>query len=146
MEKWKLSDVMHHTGTGKTTIYRWMQKHPTLEYPHMGSLAGALFPQPAGKDGRVVYWDADKVRAWWAANEDIVGRESKNAVIVIPWESFRQAMVEAERLTEVNPDTGEDVVVSDDNLLWHRVERHGDEARMWFNEVNDAVYYKLKWY
>ena len=146
IEKWKLADVMHHCEAGKTTVYRWMQKHPTMTSPKPNSLAGTAFPQPIGKDGRVVYWDADAVRAWWAANRETVGRESKNAVIVIPWESFRASMTKTESEPADNEETGQSAVESDDNRLWYRVERHGEEARIWFHEVEDAVLYKLKWY
>lgn len=139
----RLSEVLELTGAAKKTLYRWMEKHPTIDVADPASPLGHPFPRPVGNAGRAVVWNEEAVREWWAINGTTVGRHPENAeTTTIPWSKLRQAML-------VPPETYFDdalgrEVVDDDMRLVRRYEQEGDEARLWFRNVSDAVYFKLK--
>lgn len=145
MKRWKIADLIRECATGRTTIYRWMEKHPTLDIADPASPLGHPFPKPVGKEGREVLWDASEVSAWWSANSETVGREARNPTFLMPWTSYRKAMKDAKRVTKRDEKTGEEIVVSDDLEMVQRYERQGEQVRLWFRDVNDAVYFKLKY-
>jgi predicted DNA-binding transcriptional regulator AlpA len=131
----RLADVLAMTGATKKTLYRWMEKHPTIAEPDPDSTLGHPFPRPSGNEGRAVLWNREAVEAWWALNGATVGRHPENAeMTTMLWLSFRRAML-------VNPEEG----LQDDMALVRRYEREGAEVRLWFQNVSEAVYFKLKY-
>lgn len=141
----RLADILELTGAAKKTLYRWMEKHPSIDAPHPGSLLGQPFPRPTGNAGRAVLWDEKAVRDWWEANSTTVGRHPENVeATTMSWEKFRTAMLD-ERETDIDDHTGELIVIYDHMELIQRFERHGDEVRIWFGNVSDAVFFKLKY-
>ncbi|MFC0307661.1 AlpA family phage regulatory protein, partial [Rhizorhabdus histidinilytica] len=139
----RLGEILNLTGAGKKTLYRWMEKHPTIDTSDPHSLLGHPFPRPTGNAGRAVVWDEKAVHDWWEANSTTVGRHPENAeVTTMSWEKFRKAMLEKPE-TQVDDNTGEEVFIEDDMALIQRFERQGDEVRLWFRNVTDAVFFKL---
>ena len=142
----KVGEILALTGATKMTIYRWMERHPNVAVKDENTALGHPFPKPARKDGREVIWDEAAVREWWDANSAFVGRHSEEkASIVMPWSSLRNAMLVQPR-SEIDDDTGEARIVEDDMGLVQRYEKQGDQARLWFSNVSDAVLFKLKHY
>lgn len=102
------------------------------------------FPKPISKEGREVVWDESAVHAWWNDNAATLGRHPvETPTSTMPWTSFRKVMLSEPRSVE-NDSNGEVAVVSDDMDLVQRFERQGDQVRLWFRNVGDAVYFKLK--
>jgi predicted DNA-binding transcriptional regulator AlpA len=139
----KIAEIMSLTGASKPSIYRWMEKHPKLDQEHDSSLMGHSFPKPMRKEGREVIWDESAVHAWWDANAATVRRHShEKPTTTIPWAKFREAMLqEPER--DFDPASGEEKVIDDMELV-QRFEREGAEVRVWFRNVSDAVFFKLR--
>ena len=137
----RTAEVLSLTGASKPTLYRWMEKHPTLSAPTEHSLLGHPFPKPSGKEGREVVWDDHAVKRWWADNHGSVGRHPADdgCSTTMQWDRFRSAMMKPPEVYEAN---GEEVVDDHmDGLL--RFERDGDDVRLWFRDANDAVLFKL---
>lgn len=140
----KVSDVLSLTGATKRSIYRWMESHPSVAVEDTRSLLGHPFPKPISKEGREVVWDESAVHAWWNDNAATLGRHPvETPTGTMPWTSFRKVMLSEPRSVE-NDSNGEMAVVSDDMDLVQRFERQGDQVRLWFRNVGDAVYFKLK--
>lgn len=141
----RLADILELTGAAKKTLYRWMEKHPTIGTADPDSLLGHPFPRPTGNAGRAVLWDERAVHVWWEANSTTVGRHPENAeVTTMSWEKFRIAM-QVEPETKIDESTGERIVIDDHMEPIQRFERHGDEVRIWFRTVSDAVFFKLSY-
>lgn len=135
-----IAEIMTLTGASKPSVYRWMEKHPTLTMADPDSLLGHPFPKPVRKEGRTVHWDDDQVQQWWEANGTTVGRHPEDSpTIVMSWESFRRAMQIAPKLT---PEDG--VEVAHDHMdMVQQFQRRDDEVKLWFRNVSDAVLFKL---
>lgn len=135
-----IAEILELTGASKPSIYRWMDKHPTLAMADPDSLLGHSFPKPVRKEGRTVHWDDDEVRQWWEANGNTVGRHPEDTpTIVMSSESFRRAMQIAPKMIEVD---GEEVV--DDHMdMVQQFERRDDEVKVGFRNISDAVLFKL---
>ena len=139
----KIADITELTGTTKAAIYRWMEKHPKLNFAHEDTLTGHPFPKPIRKEGREVVWDDDTVIAWWNDNAQVIGRHSGETLsTTIPWTSFRKVMLIPPEI-DVNEETGEETVYDDMELV-ERYRREGKNVRLWFKDVSDAVFFKLK--
>lgn len=137
----RTADVLKLTGASKPTLYRWMEKHPTLAQQNEHTLLGHPFPKPSGKQGREVIWDDDAVAAWWKENKNSVGRHPTGDATstTMRWERFRAAMLKPPEVSEEN---GEEVI--DDHMAGVlRFEREGEDVRLWFRDANDAVLFKL---
>ena len=140
----RLADVLALTGATKKTLYRWMERHPTIATPDPNSKLGHSFPRPYGNQGRAVLWDEAAVSQWWNDNSTTVGRHPENAEVTeIAWDAFRTAMLMQPNCYH-DQESGEDVV-EDDMALVMRFERRGDDAILTFKNVSDAVYFKLKY-
>lgn len=138
----KTIEILKLTGASKPTIYRWMEKHPTLDVRDEGSPLGHPFPKPQKKEGREVIWDGDEVRAWWAANARTIGRHPvEGQMITLPWDRYRAATLAA-------PDVYEEdgvMIINDHMKSILRIEHEGDQVRLWFRDPTDAVLFKLKY-
>lgn len=134
----RFADIIELTGTKQRTLYNWMEKHPTVATPDSESLLGHPFPRPTGNAGRALLWDADAVRAWWAANKSTVGRHPKDsASAIICWDRYRAAMMEP-------PTPGEGDEPDQDHMAGIvTTEREGDNVKLTFRSVNDAIMFKL---
>jgi predicted DNA-binding transcriptional regulator AlpA len=140
----RLSEILELTGAAKKTLYRWMEKHPTIDTPDPNSMLGHPFPRPVGNQGRAVVWDKEAVTAWWAINSTTVGRHPENAeMTTMPWTKYRAAT--REPIETMIDEMGREIVLVDDLELVQRFEREGDEVRLWFRNVSDAVFFKLKY-
>ncbi len=137
----RTAEILKLTGASKPTLYRWMEKHPTITQPNEHTLLGHPFPKPSGKQGREVIWDDDAVADWWAENRNSVGRHPTEDATstTMRWERFRAAMLKPPEVLEEN---GEEVI--DDHMAGVlRFEREGEDVRLWFRDANDAVLFKL---
>ena len=137
----RTAEVLKLSGASKPTLYRWMEKYPTLPQPNEHTLLGHPFPKPSGKQGREVIWDDDAVTAWWAENKNSIGRHPTEdaSTTTMRWERFRVAMMKP---PEVYDNDGTEVI--DDHMAAVlRFERDGDDVRLWFGDPNDAVLFKL---
>ena len=140
----KISEVLTLTDATKRTVYRWMEGHPSIPVEDKRSLLGHPFPRPMSKDGREVIWDESAVHAWWNDNAATLGRHPvETPTTTMPWISFRKAML-SEPQCEENDSSGDAAFFRDDMELVQRFERQGDQVRLWFRSVGDAVYFKLK--
>lgn len=138
-----IGDVLKLTGVGKATIYRWMNRHPTMRTGRPDSLGGHPFPKPLRKKGREVLWDKSVVESWWTANKDLVGRHpDESNIIIMPWPKFREAMLKRPRLLRME-DGSE--VIEDDMDMVESFDRKLDDVRVRFRSVEDAVWFKLKY-
>lgn len=137
----RTAEVLSLTGVSKPTLYRWMDKHPTLSVATEQSSLGHPFPKPSGKEGREVIWNDDAVKSWWADNRGSVGRHPSDDLCfaTMDWKRFRAAMLTP---PEVYEEKGQEVVDDHmDGLL--RFERDGDKARLWFRNADDKVMFVL---
>jgi len=145
----RIDDIMKLTGASKATIYRWMEKHPTLETldssanaPFNSAPLGAPFPRPQRKEGRAVIWDEGEVHEWWQANESHIGRHPEQSnVIDLGYDRFRAAMSHP---VDVYEDDDGNEVIEDPMASIARFEREGDQVRIWFADATDAVLFKIK--
>ena len=135
-----IAEILKLTGASKPSIYRWMEKHPTLAVADPSSPLGHTFPKPRSKVGRTVIWDEHEVRSWWDANSRVIGRHPEEGpTTTMSWERFRAATLIPPQISEVE---GEQVI--DDHLeVIHKFEREGDNVRLWFRDATDAVIFKL---
>lgn len=140
----KISEVLTLTGATKRSVYRWMEGHPSIAVEDTRSLLGHPFPRPMSKDGREVIWDESAVHAWWNDNAATLGRHpAETPTTTMPWTSFRKVML-SEPQCEEKDSSGGVAFLRDDMELVQRFERQGDQVRLWFRSVGDAVYFKLK--
>ena len=138
-----IADVLQLTGVGKATIYRWMNRHPVLSVTDPTSPLGSPFPKPKRKQGREVLWDRAQVENWWGANAESVGRHpGESATIVMPWASFRKAMLTKPR--RFKEDDGTERVEDDFDKI-KEFSRLLDDVRVRFETVDDAVLFRMKY-
>lgn len=146
----RIADIMELTGASKATIYRWMDRHPTLASGSKlsavgeseGALPGTTFPKPERKEGRVVIWNENEVLEWWKANEDHIGRHPEEShIIELPYARYRAAMSYP---VKVHEDEDGNQVVEDYMASVTKTERNGDLVRIWFADITDAVLFKIK--
>lgn len=138
----KIAEILKLTGASKPSIYRWMEKHPTVEVRDKTSHLGHPFPKPREKDGREVIWDDGEVDAWWSVNAGTIGRHPTDGnTITMKWDRFRAAMLV---IPQVYEEEGVEFI-DDDMALVHRFEKDGENVRLWFRDVSDAVLFKLKY-
>lgn len=136
-----IDDVLKMTKVSKPTLYRWMESHPKLSDAGEDSLLGHTFPKPEAKDGRTVLWSRKNVEAWWADNKAVVGRHpTEPSIIVIPWAVYRNATLTKPKAHEVNGQ----VMIDDHMAKIRRAEKQGDQVKLWFGEIEDAVMFKLR--
>lgn len=138
-----IADILKLTKVGKATIYRWIDRHPTMVVADLSSLTGHPFPRHVRKEGREVLWDAAEVEKWWAANADIVGRHpSDGPTVIMKWEKFRQAMMKRPREFEAEDGT---VTVEDDMEMVVEFSRLLGNVRVKFASLDEAVLFRLKY-
>lgn len=145
----RIDDIMKLTGASKATIYRWMERHPTIASDDPSSAAGfddgvlgSPFPKPERKEGRAVFWNEDQVHQWWQANSNYLGRHPEESnVIELPYARYRAAMSHP---VDSYEDEDGNQVIDDPIASVTRYERHGEQARVWFADATDALLFKIK--
>lgn len=144
----RIDEIMNLTGASKATIYRWMERHPTLGgldgagAELANGLLGVPFPRPQRKEGRAVIWDEGEVRQWWDANESHIGRHPEQSnMIELPYERYRAAMSYP---VDVYRDDDGNEVIEDPMASITKIEREGSQVRIWFADATEAVLFKIK--
>jgi predicted DNA-binding transcriptional regulator AlpA len=137
--------VLALTGASLATLYRWMERHPKLTEAEPDSPRGHAFPKPIGKEGREVIWDESAVDAWWTANADSVRRDLREKpVITLTPARFGEVMGTLTRSID-EEDSERRETRRRDFLSIRGIDPRGDQVRLTFDSISDAMLFKLKY-
>ena len=141
----KIADVLKLTNVSNSTLYRWMENHPTMESPLGDRWTGRPFPKPKKKkkEGRIVVWDDNEVLEWWAANASTISKHpNENPNILMNYQDFRAALdCKIEKRFDKVLDQW---IYEDDFRLFSRIEPEGDGLRIWFKNKTDQIKFMLR--
>lgn len=141
----KIADVLKLINVSNSTLYRWMEKHPTMESPLGDRWTGRPFPKPKKKkkEGRIVVWDEKEVDEWWAANAATISKHpNENPNILMSFQDFQTALnwktkIPFDELLDQS-------IYENDFRLFTRIEPEGDDLRIWFKNKTDQIKFMLR--
>ena len=141
----KIADVLKLTNVSNSTLYRWMEKHPTMESPLGDRWTGRPFPRPKKKkkEGRVVVWDEKEVLEWWDANASTISKHpNESPSILMDYQDYRTAL-DCKKEKRFDEELDRFVYEDDFRLIW-RTEFEGDDVRLWFRHKTDQIKFMLR--
>jgi len=144
----KLPEILEKLGVPRRTLYSWMERHPNVKQADPNSPLGHPFPKPTHKEGRDNVWDDEAVEAWWQVNRPTIGRHpTERPVVIMPFASFRKAWETPPSVeTYIDNDGKEQTIVEDHMRMVRDYRTHMDDVRITFDSIEDAIWFKLRFF
>jgi len=147
----RLPDILKRHKVPRSSLYRWMEKHPNLSEASPDSLLGHSFPQPT-KINNVNEWDKDEVERWFTDNAKTIGRHPVS--FIMPYSAFLHFLAtrKVEVITIEDKQGTEKRRFDDLDLVksWERTDEDGTpdgdgmHVKIICKDAEDAVLFKLK--
>jgi hypothetical protein len=132
------------------TLNRLMREHPNPEVGGSGSTwRGKTFPS-AEKVGRDLFFDIKEVRAWCDENSEFYRRKKPTqSKITLPIDSYLAFLGRYQPSPHGTQKFDEElneipIEQRDQVLLFNKAEIVGDEVALEFDDIEDAIWFKLK--
>lgn len=150
IKKATTEQVLKYMSIKYATLNRLMREHPKPTTAGSGKWRGKPFPS-AEKVGRELFFDIKDVRGWCDENSEFYRRNKPTqSKITLPIDSYLAFLGRYqpsphgtqkfdEELNEIGIEERDQV------LLFNKAEIVGDEVALEFDDIEDAIWFKLKY-